>query len=89
MKKFTTVLLVLFCCVYTQTSTAQASDKLFKSCGYNIQWTKLPIAASSFGGQITYDNLTQRGIGYELDIPESESPFAFTITLGTKKIIGY
>jgi hypothetical protein len=64
MKKLTTILLVLFCCAYTQTSDAQANDKLFKSRGYNFQWTTLPIAVSSFGGQINYDNLKQRGVGY-------------------------
>jgi hypothetical protein len=68
MKKITKVLLVLFCCAYAQTSFAQASDKLFKSHGFTIQWSKIPIEATDFIGGSYEDRLNYLGVGYGLDL---------------------
>lgn len=68
MKKITTILLVLFCCAYTQTSSAQASDKLFKSHGFTLQWSKIPIETSGFGIGKFEDRLHYIGIGYSFDL---------------------
>lgn len=53
---------------FAQSSNAQASDKLFKSRGYSLQWSKIPIESSSFTGGIIEDRLNYVGIGYSFNL---------------------
>jgi len=56
------IVLLSFC--FTQESSGQANDRLLKSRGYSMQWTKLPLSLSTFFGQVQTENLNQAGIGY-------------------------
>ncbi len=67
MKKITIALLIGFSLFYTQEFNAQASSKLFKTYGYNLQYSKVPFTSTSFGTSFA-NSTTFIGAGYSFNL---------------------
>lgn len=82
MKKIIIALLVCFSCFYIQNLNAQASSKLFKTHGYNVQYSKVAYEAPSFGGGLRANDVNFLGFGYSFNLRYSLTELSDDSSIG-------